>query len=775
MSGRSSFALPTNVYPKNGQVLVFNDRNEAWLSFTNNTDSLTFIEYKAYNLDTHSAGGPVDQFYHRWYTQTEPVTLTNRGETYSFRIHRVQSSIAWLVDHQKVFNYEYGGHYSYDIRQFSAFPRVVNDETIYVPNINVKTASGKLLGVTSETQVTIAAGLKIEKPVYFGQVGEDEHGDPIYDYTEYPNMNTYVVSADYIDIRGKQTMIVDYDDDTGEATLFEALTPIWVTTYASILELQEGMPYTIYRNYISSGGGSNEGVYDFYVRQKIQSSANANPVPGAFRCIAKYNQPDNIGLEKYRFRVYQVVNDGDPQTDDFINGTIQSWQTDGVNKGCDYKHIPLDTDLETTYGISLKNKRLLIGKTGDTTPLIQGDWGEIVNYDNETGLATMKHELETYPSEGLPYTIELFDRTLLADSDDCYSWRLAYNFPLYLLGSKIQLETILTSYEKQVSDSCVTITLPEPELHYDYGQDNNEYSIVANPQMQTVELTFKESIKNDDRFFGLYRKTKQTVMTDDLIDKWDYIGFIRGGYKFTDYLAANNSSYDYLIAKTVKYVDPYPDVYDPDFDILHEYDYDPSEEYKAHAFKNAVSTKWDGWTITAIYPCENDYISDPIDAIKTDNGHFIVYDGEYKSTISQFVCSKTPYKVGDTWLFQASIDSGDITCNLGRNTHVGTSTYPTISGTNNKYESGTFTTQLVTLECATDTIYDDIEKVKKWTNFITDDCLYILKSDKGDVWIVAISENPSRQYDESVNDIITTVSYSWTEVDSPDNIQIVEY
>ena len=775
MSGRSSFALPTNVYPKNGQVLVFNDRNEAWLSFTNNTDSLTFIEYKAYNLDTHSAGGPVDQFCFRRYTQAEPVAPKNRGETYSFRIHRVQSSIAWLVDHQKVFNYEFGGHYSYDIRQFSAFPRVVNDETIYVPNINVKTASGKLLGVTSETQVTIAAGLKIEKPVYFGQVGEDEHGDPIYDYTEYPNMNTYVVSADYIDIRGKQTMIVDYDDDTGEATLFEALTPIWVTTYASILELQEGMPYTIYRNYISSGGGSNEGVYDFYVRQKIQSSANANPVPGAFRCIAKYNQPDNIGLEKYRFRVYQVVDDGDPQTDDFINGTIQSWQTDGVNKGCDYKHIPLDTDLEITYGVSLKNKRLLIGKIGDTTPLTYGDWGEIVNYDNETGLATMKHELETCPSEGLPYTIELFDRTLLADSGDCYSWRLAYNFPLYLLGSKIQLETILTSYEKQVSDSCMTITLPEPELHYDYGQDNNEYSIVANPQMQTVELTFKENIKNDDRFFGLYRKTKQTVMTDDLIDKWDYIGFIRGGYKFTDYLAANNSSYDYLIAKTVKYVDPYPDAYDPDFDILHEYDYDPSEEYKAHTFKNAVSTKWDGWTITAIYPCENDYISDPIDAIKTDNGHFIVYDGQYKSTISQFVCSKTPYKVGDTWLFQASIDSGDITCNLGRNTHVGTSTYPTISGTNNKYESGTFTTQLVTLDCATDTIYDNIEKVKKWTNFITDDCLYILKSDKGDVWIVAISENPSRQYDESVNDIITTVSYSWTEVDSPDNIQIVEY
>jgi hypothetical protein len=324
-----------------------------------------------------------------------------------------------------------------------------------------------------------------------------------------------------------------------------------------------------------------------------------------------------------------------------------------------------------------------------------------------------------------------------------------------------------------VSDLCTTIYFPEPELHYDYGQDNDQYSIEAKPSTQTVELTFKPSIANDNRYFGLYRKTRYTVMDDVPYEKWEYIGFIRHGYKFTDYLAANNSTYDYLIAKTVKFVDPYPEI--PVDDPLHEFDYDPAEEYQAHAFENAVSTKWDGWSITAIYPCENDYISDPMEAIKTDNGHFVVYDGEYKSTIAQFVCSKTPYKVGDTWTFYSAIDSGDIVSNLNRNVHVGTSTYPTISGTNNKYQSGTFTTDLVTLECATDKIYDNIEKVNKWLRFITDDCLFILKSDKGDVWIVAISDNPSRSYDESVDDIITKVSYSWTEVDHPENIQIVEY
>ena len=772
MSGRSSFATPTNVYPKEGQVIVFDDRNEAWLSFTNNTDSLMFIMASFRNMDTRAE--VMDLWYH-WYTRYNgdyKVFPANRGETYSFRIKRYKYALPELVDHMDVYNFEYGGHYSFNITQFSAFPKEVDDETIYVPNINVKRCTGRIKDVISETKVQLDKNLLIQAPLYFGKVGEDpETGEDIYDYSQYPDTNTYIVMCEYISVYGREAMITHYDEATGIADLFNPVTPIWFNGMQSRNVLVAGDPYTIYCNYVSTIGGSSEGVYDFYVRQKIQSSSNADPIPGAFRCLAVYDHPDNIGLEKYRFKVYEIIEDDDPQTPDYINGTVQEWTDNGTNKGCDYKHVAIEKNLN----LDLKNKRLIIGRSGETGRITYGDWGEIVNYDNTTGLVTLKRELESCPTEGIPYTIEFNERILLADSGDCYSWRLAYNFPLYLMGKKIQLETIMTTYEKQISDVCTTITFPEPELHYDYGQDNNEYSIESNPDKQTVELTFKESIKNDDRFFGLYRKTHSTVMDDNLIDKWDYIGFIREGNTFTDYLAANNSTYDYLIAKTVTYIDPYPDVHDPDFDLLHEFDYDPSQEYQAHVFENAVSTKWDGWSITAIYPCENDYISDPMDAIKTDNGHFVVYDGSYKSTIAQFVCSKTPYKVGDTWRFYAAIDSGEIASNLNRNVHVGTSTYPTISGTNNKYQSGTFTTDLVTLECSTDQIYDNIEKVNKWLRFITDDCLYILKSDKGDVWIIAISDNPSRSYDESVDDIITKVSYSWTEVDSPDNIQIVEY
>ena len=82
---------------------------------------------------------------------------------------------------------------------------------------------------------------------------------------------------------------------------------------------------------------------------------------------------------------------------------------------------------------------------------------------------------------------------------------------------------------------------------------------------------------------------------------------------------------------------------------------------------------------------------------------------------------------------------------------------------------------MLEIECPSGNIIDNIQKVKRWDKFINDDCLFILRSDKGDVWIIAISENTSRSYDESVEPILTTASYSWTEVCKAEDIQIIQF
>ena len=50
--------------------------------------------------------------------------------------------------------------------------------------------------------------------------------------------------------------------------------------------------------------------------------------------------------------------------------------------------------------------------------------------------------------------------------------------------------------------------------------------------------------------------------------------------------------------------------------------------------------------------------------------------------------------------------------------------------------------------------------------------MFLLKSNKGDVWIVCVSDNPTRIYDSSVAGVPTTVTYAWVEVEDIDNIVI---
>lgn len=760
MSGRNTFATPTNVYPKNGAALVFNNDNKAVISFTNNTDSAAFIKYTIHDLMT----GVSRSTFCRWYNEARFARISNRGDIFKIPIERgfeiwVDENKDGLVQEDELHfleYYKYGRHYALDITTYSCTPRDVDGETILFPNCNVKFSSGEIYAIISSTKIKVSPGIpNIMVPTYWDSYIED--GVKKDRITEYPEMGKNYIGCCYLNIEDKQYMITSYDEETGEMEVFSELSS-WIST---------GTHFTITCNYINSSGSSSEGAYDFYVRHKIQQESWASPVPWGFRCMATYHHEDGVGLENYRFKVYKLLNDNNIIGEDYINGTIQSSRTlaDG-NYSADLRHVPVGTDINH----EIIGKRIIIGSSGDTGRITNGDWGEIINYDKTSGLATLRRELNEFPSAGLPYTIELCERILLADSGNCYSYHLTYNFPLYVFNQKFQIETIMSSYEKQNSDTFINITVPEPALDFDYGQVNDEYSITVDEANQRIDLVFKDDLVSDNRFFALYRRESSSDNNDNV---WEYLGFIKNGNSYVDYLAANNTTYDYLISRSVKYVRH--SFEDPDYDPVHEYDFDPSVEYKAHEFSRAASTKWDGWSITAIYPCENDYTDKTIQSVREDDDHYDIRPSEYKVSIEQYACAKKPYKVGDTWRFYAAIDSGEILSNLNRTVHVGTSTYPSVTGTNNKYQSGTFTTDVVTLDCSSEKLYDNIEKINEWLRFITDDCLFILKSDKGDVWIVSITDNPSRSYDESVSEIITKVSYSWVEVDSVNNIQIVEY
>ena len=121
---------------------------------------------------------------------------------------------------------------------------------------------------------------------------------------------------------------------------------------------------------------------------------------------------------------------------------------------------------------------------------------------------------------------------------------------------------------------------------------------------------------------------------------------------------------------------------------------------------------------------------------------------------------------GDIWKFSAEVEDTTIVQNTNKTLHVGSAQYPLISHSDTQYMSGTLTAMLGHLDCATSEYADNIELLTAWRKFITRDTEYLLKSPKGDIWLVGITDSPSTSYDESSVDILTKFTFSWAELRS---------
>lgn len=141
--------------------------------------------------------------------------------------------------------------------------------------------------------------------------------------------------------------------------------------------------------------------------------------------------------------------------------------------------------------------------------------------------------------------------------------------------------------------------------------------------------------------------------------------------------------------------------------------------------------------------------------VKTDfDGYFIT------ALIPQ---SDTLYYVGDTWKFICDIDNSTILQNLDVVSQVGYSPYPSVSSTELNYMSGTLSGYIGYFDCCDHEYKDEIAVVKAWREFISQPHPFLLKSQKGDVWMVNIIESPKVEYQEDYYKIPTRFTFSWAE------------
>lgn len=159
------------------------------------------------------------------------------------------------------------------------------------------------------------------------------------------------------------------------------------------------------------------------------------------------------------------------------------------------------------------------------------------------------------------------------------------------------------------------------------------------------------------------------------------------------------------------------------------------------------------------YPC-NDietreysyYISDLILSNPVGTGRRVAHEN-----------TKPSYLVGDTWRISGEISDTTITCNTDNTVHVGYNKYAKTTSTDVNYMSGTLSGLLGYVDCTTQEFEDNVELVQSWRKFITQKKPFLLKSQKGDVWIVEITDSPTTQYGEKESPLLTTFTFSWAE------------
>ena len=130
------------------------------------------------------------------------------------------------------------------------------------------------------------------------------------------------------------------------------------------------------------------------------------------------------------------------------------------------------------------------------------------------------------------------------------------------------------------------------------------------------------------------------------------------------------------------------------------------------------------------------------------------------------------YKVGEQWKFVGEIQDTTITQNTDRFSHVGYGTYPKITATKTCYLSGSISAMNGYVDCTTKKYKDDINLVRAWRMFITKNTMYMLKTQKGDVLVVGVIDNPSTTYNDSIKSIPTTFAFNWIELCDIDDIKV---
>lgn len=116
---------------------------------------------------------------------------------------------------------------------------------------------------------------------------------------------------------------------------------------------------------------------------------------------------------------------------------------------------------------------------------------------------------------------------------------------------------------------------------------------------------------------------------------------------------------------------------------------------------------------------------------------------------------------GYYYTFNVDVNPSQIETVVGSTVYSTEGRFPKNVHGSDRYETGSFTAVLGSISYPEATA----NTIEGWTEFITQGGLFMLKTENGDVKIVTITGNPSRQYGTLLAELgLTRVTYTWAEV-----------
>lgn len=298
---------------------------------------------------------------------------------------------------------------------------------------------------------------------------------------------------------------------------------------------------------------------------------------------------------------------------------------------------------------------------------------------------------------------------------------------------------IVTQDNMTVSVESDIIEIPPDEVFQ--SEENNvvdEYLLSWNTEKGCVIHGMKQY---GSHLTGSYTLCRTDLDTGEEVILSPHFLEIRDGVVYGyDMTASTHGNYKYTIKKYVNGAIIIPN---------------PSDAFPDVVFPtNTISTSEDAYYIT-----ELNVMSD------TDT----VYHPNARTN------KKISFSTGDTWKFFIDLADTTVTNNLDRMTHVGYGRYVSSTSTNVNYMSGTFSAMIGYMDCTTKEYTDTIALVNAWRKFITQNKPFLFKSQKGDVWVVNITDNPTTTYQETYRGTPTTISFSWAECYNINDIELYDH